>query len=180
MHYCVILTNFVIDLTVFNYFTHIFMILNNQLDFIDEEILNLLQKDSRISFLRIAEKLKISNSLVHQRISKLKARGIIENFGIRINQQALGYTTGVYMGIVLKEARISDFVTKELEKIPEIIECDLVSGQYAIFVKIVAMNNEHLRTIIYEKVHVIEGVGSTNTFFSFSKEFQRSAPLRLK
>ena len=156
------------------------MILNNQLDFIDEEILSLLQKDSRISYLRIAEKLKISNSLVHQRISKLKSRGIIENFGIRINQQALGYTTGVYMGIVLKEARSSDFVTAALEKIPEIIECDLVSGQYAIFVKIVAMNNEHLRTIIYEKVHVIKGVGSTNTFFSFNKEFQRSAPIRLK
>lgn len=156
------------------------MLLNNQLDFIDEEILGLLQKDSRISFLRIAEKLKISNSLVHQRISKLKSKGIIENFGIKINQQALGYTTGVYMGIVLKEASLSESVTSELIKIPEIIECDLVSGQYAIFVKIVATNNEHLRTIIYDKVHLIPGVGSTNTFFSFNKEFQRSAPLRLK
>tara|TARA_B110000285_G_scaffold206839_1_gene245736 strand:- start:3960 stop:4445 length:486 start_codon:yes stop_codon:yes gene_type:complete len=155
------------------------MILNNQLDFIDEEILILLQNDSRISFLRIAEKLKVSNSLVHQRISKLKARGIIENFGIQINQNKLGYTTGVYMGIVLKEASLSNLVTKELQKIPEIIECDLVSGEYAIFVKIVATNNEHLRTIIYDKVHLINGVGSTNTFFSFSKEFQRSAPIRL-
>ena len=156
------------------------MALNSQLDFIDQEILILLEEDSRISFLKIAEQLDISNSLVHQRISKLKSRGIIERFGIHINQQSLGYNTGVYMGIVLKEAHLSDYVTKELKQIPEIIECDLVSGTYAIFIKIVAKNNEHLRTIIYDKIHMINGVGSTNTIFSFRKEFQRSAPIRLQ
>jgi len=156
------------------------MPINNQFDFIDQEILILLEEDSRVSFSKIAEKLDISNSLVHQRISKLKSKGIIERFGIRINQQALGYNTGVYMGIVLKEAQLSDYVTEELKQIPEIIECDLVSGTYAIFIKIVATNNEHLRTIIYDKIHMIDGVGSTNTIFSFRKEFQRNAPIRLK
>ena len=155
------------------------MVLNSQLDFIDQEILILLEEDSRISFLKIAKQLDISNSLVHQRISKLKSRGIIERFGIRINQQVLGYNTGVYMGIVLKEAQLSDYVTEELKQIPEIIECDLVSGTYAIFIKIVAKNNEHLRTIIYDKIHMINGVGSTNTIFSFRKEFQRSAPIKI-
>ncbi len=155
------------------------MALNNQLDFIDQEILILLEEDSRISFSKIAENLDISNSLVHQRISKLKSKGIIERFGIRINQLALGYNTGVYMGIVLKEALLSDFVTEKLKKIPEIIECDLVSGKYAIFIKIAATNNEHLRMIIYDKIHMIDGVASTNTIFSFRKEFQRNAPIRL-
>ena len=71
-------------------------------------------------------------------------------------------------------------MTEELKQITEIIECDLVSGKYAIFIKIVATNNEHLRRIIYNKIHMIDGVGSTNTIFSFGKEFQRNAPIRLK
>jgi len=155
------------------------MDLKNQLDFVDEEILLSLEADSRVSYLQIAKKLKVSNSLVHQRISKLKANGIIEKFGITINQQNLGFQTGAYMGIVLKEAHFSYRVAKELAKIPEVIECDYVSGEYALFIKVVAANNEHLRKIIYEKVHLIKGVGGTDTFISFGKEFRRSAPIRL-
>lgn len=41
----------------------------------------------------------------------------------------------------------------------------LVSGKYALFIKIVAANNEELREVLYDQIHQIEGVGSTDSFF---------------
>ena len=158
----------------------------NQLDYIDQEILLRLEKDSRTSFLNIAKALNISNSLVQQRVNKLKENGVIKKFGIQISQQHLGYNTSAYMGIVLKEAHYSYEVAKAMLAIPEVVECNYVSGQYALFIKIVAANNEHLREIVYEKVHLIQGVGSTDSFISFGpekisfgEEFKRSAPIRV-
>jgi Lrp/AsnC family transcriptional regulator for asnA, asnC and gidA len=38
----------------------------------------------------------------------------------------------------------------------------------------VAINNEELRKILYEKIHQIEGVGSTDSFFSFGSAFEKN------
>lgn len=155
------------------------MAIDNQLDYVDEQILLKLSEDAKKSYLQIAKELKISNSLVHQRINKLKEQGILEGFNVSINAKKLGYNTSAYMGIVLKEASYSYQVAEEMKKIPEIVSCDFVSGKYALFLKIVAANNDHLRTILYDKVHGIEGVGSTDTFISFGSEFTRDAPIQL-
>jgi len=42
----------------------------NHFDYIDQQILLQIRKDARKPFSQIAEELKISNSLVHQRIMK--------------------------------------------------------------------------------------------------------------
>lgn len=156
------------------------MVLNNQLDYIDESILKELTEDSRKSYLQIAKKLNISNSLVHQRINKLKEQGVLKGFNISIDAKGIGFNTAAYMGIVLKQADQSYRVAKALEDIPEVTECNFVSGKYALFVRVVAINNDHLRRILYEKVHHIEGVASTDTFISFGSEFKREAPITLK
>ena len=156
------------------------MSINNQLDYIDEKILEALTLDAKKSYLQIAKTLNISNSLVHQRIGKLKEQGVIKGFNISIDPKRLGYNTSAYMGIVLKEASYSYQVAEEMKKIPEIVSCDFVSGKYALFLRIVAANNDHLRTILYDKVHAIEGVGSTDTFISFGSEFTRDAPIHLR
>lgn len=155
------------------------MAANNQLDYVDERILIELSLDSKKSYIQIAKKLNVSNSLIHQRINKLKAQGILKGFNVSIDAKKLGYNTAAYMGIVLKEASQSYQVAKELTKIPEIIECNFVSGKYALFIKTVAINNDHLRRILYEKVHLIEGVGSTDTFILFGSEFKREVPITL-
>ena len=45
--------------------------MNNQFDFIDQQILIKLRLDARKPYSQIAEVLKVSNSLIHQRIKKL-------------------------------------------------------------------------------------------------------------
>ncbi len=153
------------------------MQLNNQLDFVDKEILRLLKSDSRQSYVEIAKVLKVSNSLIHQRIAKMKVSGLIINTTVTLDEKRLGYKACSFTGIVLKEAHYAKQVVTELQKIPEVVECDFVSGKYAVFVKVFAADNEHMREVLYEKIHQIEGVSGTDTFISFGAQFSRSVPI---
>lgn len=151
--------------------------LNNQLDPIDVRIINELTVDARIALVKLAKKLKVSNTLVHQRIRKLTEAGILDKATFEIDPTKLGYETSVYTQIMLEDAKGHRQVEEELKKIPEIVECVNIAGRYALLVKIYARNNRHLRDIIYERIHPIEGVEGTNTTFSFETVFRRNVPI---
>ncbi len=146
-------------------------------DYIDQQILLQIRKDARKPFSQIAEELKISNSLVHQRIKKLKENKVIDKAEFIVNEARIGYKTKSYVGIRLKEARYASDVVKGLQKIPEVLECSYVSGQYAIFFLIFAYDNQHLRRILYDQVHQIEGVAGTDSFICFDTNFKRQVSL---
>ncbi len=146
-------------------------------DYIDQQILLQIRQDARKPFSQIAEDLKISNSLVHQRIRKLKEQGVIEKAEFVINEKRIGYRTKSYVGIRLREARYAEQVVEGLEKIPEILECNFVSGNYAIFILIFAYDNHHLRRILYEQVHHIDGVAGTDSFICFDTNFKKPVSL---
>lgn len=153
------------------------MTMNNQFDYIDKQILLKLRADARKAYSQIADELKISNSLVHQRIKKLTQEGVIKNTTFVLDEKKLGYKTKSYTGIRLREARFAKDVMKELSKIEEIAECNFVSGNYAIFILIFAKDNEHLQKILYDKVHLINGVAGTDTFICFDTCFKRNIPI---
>lgn len=147
-------------------------------DYIDKEIIRKLSENGRMPFSDLAKELNISNSLVHLRVRKLQEAGIITGFSVKLNPKEIGFETITYTGIVTKEARFSYSISERLKEIPEVVECHWVSGKYALFVKIVAANNDDLRAILYEQIHQIEGVGSTDSFFSFGSAFEKNVPIR--
>lgn len=146
-------------------------------DAIDLRILNELTKDARISFIALAKRLHVSNTLVHQRFKKLGQSGIMKNATFRLDYYILGYETTAYTQIRLTSAKIHKEVEEKLFSIPEIVECVNISGPYALMVKIIAKNNRHLRDIIYEKILTIDGVEGSNSTFLFETAFNRSLPL---
>ncbi len=150
---------------------------NNQLDPIDIRILNEVTSDARIPFIQLSKKLKISNTLVHQRIKKLKEIGVLKKATYKLDPWRLGYETSAYTQIMLTDSKLHRTVENQLSKIPEIVECVNISGRYALIVKIFAHNNRHLRDIIYEKIQPIDGVEGTNTTISFETAFVRNVPL---
>lgn len=149
----------------------------NHFDYIDQQILLQIREDARKPFSQIADNLKISNSLVHQRIKKLKQQGVIKKAEFLVDEKRIGFKTKSYVGITLKEARYASDVVEGLKKIPEILECNYVSGQYAIFFLIFAYDNQHLRRILYDQVHQIEGVAGTDSFICFDTNFKRQVSL---
>ena len=68
-------------------------------DNIYQQILLQIREDARLPFSQIAEDLKISNSLVHQRIKKLKENQVIHKAEFMVNEARIGYKTKSYVGI---------------------------------------------------------------------------------
>lgn len=151
--------------------------MQNQLDPIDHRILRELTQDARIPFTQLAKKLKVSNTLVHQRVRKLRESGVLKQAVYQLNAWELGFQTSAFTQIMLKEATHHRAVEHELEKIPEIVECVNIAGRYALLVKIYATDNRHLRDVIYEQILSIEGVEGTNTTIAFETAFSRGVPM---
>jgi Lrp/AsnC family transcriptional regulator for asnA, asnC and gidA len=152
----------------------------NQLDPIDVLILKELTSDARLPFVKLAKKLKVSNTLIHQRVRKLKEAGIINQASFRLDPWRLGYKTSAYTQILLADAQHHRNVEEQLKEIPEIVECVNISGRYALLVKIYAYDNRHLRDVIYDQILRIDGVEGTNSTISFETAFVRNVPLEVE
>jgi len=148
-----------------------------KLDAFDNRIIEELTSDARISFASLAKKLKVSNTFIHQRIKKLKASGILKKASFQLDPWRMGYKTSAYTQIMIENSKHHRAVEEKLKEIPEIVECVNISGRYALLVRIYAVDNRHLRDIIYEKIQTIPGVEGTNTTFSFETAFVRNIPL---
>lgn len=154
-------------------------VLNNQFDALDKRILKELSVNARMAFSQLATILNVSNSLIHQRIKKLEESNVIKRAVYQYDPELIGYDTTAYTQIMIVHAQYISSITEALKDIPEITECINIAGRYAILVKIHAVNNTHLRDIIYEKIQPIKGIESTSTTFAFETAFRRPVAIEL-
>ncbi|MDL2290066.1 Lrp/AsnC ligand binding domain-containing protein [Paludibacteraceae bacterium OttesenSCG-928-F17] len=145
-----------------------------RIDRLDKKILQLISKDARIPFLEVARECNVSGAAIHQRIQKLRNMGVIKGSEFVIDTYKIGYQTCAYIGITLNDMKLFGSVVDSLKKIPEVVECHSTTGKYAIFVKIYAKDNKHLFHILMEKLTVVPGIGTTETFqMSLDEIFHR-------
>ena len=147
--------------------------LENQIDSTDKRIVNALMEDGRIPFSALAEQIGSSNTLVHQRVRKLKEQGVLKKPVFLVSPEHAGYdTTAIVLIIVRESVQIPDVITA-LKGIPEVVNCMSIMGRYDLMVRIYAINNRHLQDIIHEKLQAIPAVEGTNTMVAFEVSFER-------
>ena len=98
---------------------------------------------------------------------------IILNTELKVDYVKLGYDITAFLGIYLEKSKMYDNVSKELLKIPEVLEAHYTTGTYSIFAKIISKDTKHLRDTISVKVQQIQGIQRTETFISLDNAFQR-------
>ena len=147
------------------------------IDGLDKIILKELVNDARKSINQIAKTAGISGAAVHQRLKKLENSGLISGSQVIINPKILGYKTMAFIGIYLDKAIRNPEAVKQLQKIPELIECHYTTGNWSIFIKILCLDNEHLMTLLNHKIQTIEGVSRTETFISLNQQIKRQIQL---
>ena len=147
------------------------------IDGIDKKILRALMEDARTPVLEIARNVGISGAAIHQRLKKLEKSGLLAGSKFIINPKVLGYTTMAFVGVYLDKAVSNPEAVKQLQKIPELIECHYTTGNWSIFIKILCEDNEHLMTLLNHKIQTIEGVSRTETFISLNQQIKRQIQL---
>lgn len=149
---------------------------HHQLDRLDEQILQLIASNARIPFLEVARACNVSGAAIHQRIQKLTNLGVLKGSEYVIDPEKIGYETCAYIGIFLKDPSDFDRVSKALEEILEVVECHFTTGQYDMFIKIYAKNNNHLLSIIHDKLQPL-GLARTESLISFHESIKRQMPI---
>ena len=147
------------------------------LDEFDIKIIKELEKDGRMAFSSIATTLKISNTMVHQRVNRLIEQGIISGIKPVVNEKKIGYDWASFTGITLNKDSDSDRIIEELKQIPEITECYYVTGSFTLYIKITATNHEHMRQVLYEKIDRIAGIAKTDSIVELGCAFKRNIVL---
>ncbi len=109
----------------------------SDIDRIDRKILDILQREGRISMTELAERIGLSTSPSSERVRRLERDGVITGYHARIDPGAVGKTLLVFVQITLssKSGDVFDKVRDELLSVPEVQECHLVSGGFDYLVK---------------------------------------------
>lgn len=148
-------------------------------DLLDKKILRVICVDARRSFKEIAAHCGVSRAAIHQRVVRMFERGIITGSGYQVNPKYLGFGTCSFIGIKLERGNMYNDVVRELEKIPEVVECHFTTGSYGMIVKLYSQDNEHLKDLLNNRIQEIPGVNGTDTMISLEQSISRNIPINL-
>jgi Lrp/AsnC family transcriptional regulator, leucine-responsive regulatory protein len=123
---------------------------SEQFDKTDKIILRELQRDCRQSVADLAAKAGLSASACHRRVKLLEERGIIAGYGAGLDRTALGLANEFFVEVSLSAQTDTAFEKFEaaVSRVPEIIECHLMSGQFDYLLRIAAADAAD-----YERIH---------------------------
>ena len=135
----------------------------DELDDIDLKIIELLQENARISAKEIAQNVYLSSTSVATRIEKKKKKGIITGFRAQMNPLALGFYTKAFISVEVEPNQKKDFYPY-VENIPNIVQCNCVTGDFSMLLEVMFHNTIELDQFIGE----LQRFGKTKTLIVFS------------
>ncbi len=150
------------------------------LDSIDQKILSYLIKNARMPFLEIARECGISGAAIHQRVKKMEDSGIIDGSRLIVKPKALGYDVCAFVGVSLVQTSYYTEAVEVIKRIPEVVECHFVTGNYAVMLKVFCRDNDHLLDVLVNTVQKIPGVARTETLISLDQAFERQVYVKDK
>ncbi|MDG1778379.1 MAG: Lrp/AsnC family transcriptional regulator [Flavobacteriaceae bacterium] len=122
-----------------------------KLDTIHSKILNLLQKNARISNTEIARQVGISSPAVAERIKKMEDLGIISDYLTKVDHNALGYGLRALITVRAFMGRLKPFL-HQIKFYKEVINCYRITGNENIVMEVVFENQQHLEKFIDELI----------------------------
>ena len=144
---------------------------NAALDAIDTEILTALAKDARTSLADLARLVRLSPPSVSERIRRLEDAGIVEGYTLALNPKALGLPVAAWLRIRPIPGQLHK-VQEILSALPEIVECDRITGDDCFIARAHVRSVEDLERVIDQLIHH----AMTNTSIVQSSPIRRRLP----
>lgn len=138
----------------------------SELDRIDIEILNLLQRDGRIPNTRLAEAVALSPTAVLARVQRLTRERYITGYEARLNTRKLRAGLLVFVEILLDRSAMNVFdqFKTAVQVHPEILECHMVAGGFDYLLKTRHHDMDAYREFAGRVLWELPGVRETRTF----------------
>ena len=130
------------------------------IDNTDKNILDLLRKNARMPFLKIAKELNFSESTIRNRVHNLEDKGIIKKYSAQVDPIKLGYSSVAFVGIDVQPEKFL-YVAKKLTEFENVKMVATTSGDHMIMTEIWGEKAAELRNFISERIEKISGVVRT-------------------
>ena len=143
------------------------------LDQIDQRILEELTRNARISHAELAARVLLSRNAVRQRIDRMERHGQIQGYTVVSGSPGQAPVTA-YLMIYRKDRVRGSDVVAALQAIPEVVLCDVVSGDFDLIVRLESRSLERIQEI-WERIAALPGVKDTVTAMSLSSYVSRGA-----
>jgi DNA-binding Lrp family transcriptional regulator len=119
------------------------------IDELDARLIATLRANPRVGLLEVARQLGVARGTAQARLAKLEARGVITGHGPEVDPDAMGYAISAFMFVELSQGRLKE-ATAALDRIPEVLEADAISGEQDLVCRVVARSTEHLQEVVNE------------------------------
>ncbi|WP_025733781.1 Lrp/AsnC family transcriptional regulator [Carnimonas nigrificans] len=150
------------------------------LDRYDRRILEVLQRDGRISNQELADRIGLSPSPCLRRVRALEESGLISGYRAEVSAKQLGLKLMALLYISMDEHTPERFAQfeKKIAELPHVIEVLLVTGQEADYqLKVTVRDMDDYHDLLLNRITRIEGVTGVQSSFVLRKVFDNPLPL---
>ena len=152
-----------------------------KLDNIDLRILDVLQRDARISNHRLAAEVGLSASPCWRRVKRLEESGLIQRYVTLLDAEAAGLPVQAYLHVSLDNHHPDTVAAFErmVQARPEVLECYAMSGEYDFLLKVAARSMVDYERFMTRHLLREAEVQTANTSFVLKRiKYTTAIPLR--
>lgn len=133
--------------------------------------------DGRASFATVGATVNLSASAVKRRVDRLRAEGVITDFTIRVDADALGWATEAYVEIYCNRRTSGEEIRRRMQTYPEVVEAVTVTGEADALLHLFAADTRHFERVLSE-ISALPFVARTKSVMVLSPLLRRhQAPI---
>ena len=148
------------------------------LDKTDLKILQILQENGQISNQALADRVALSPSPCLRRVKQLQDAGYITHHVALLDPKKLNLNLMIFVLVGLNNHAnsIMEGFKKDIQRIPEVIQCHVITGQSADYLlKVAVPDLSHYRDFCLHKLLSIKGVASVQSSFVLESVIDKTA-----
>ncbi|HEY8313200.1 MAG TPA: Lrp/AsnC family transcriptional regulator [Candidatus Baltobacteraceae bacterium] len=148
------------------------MLESADLDELDLQLLDALQRNARSTFAELGAVVGLKPPAVHERVKRLEGRGFVRGYAAQLDNKRLGLELTAFVSCYTSPECAYDVFTAALCALPEICEVHSVAGEESFVLKVVTRDTAHLDYVL-SKLKLVPGMARTKTTIVLSTPFER-------
>lgn len=137
-----------------------------------DEILNIIEKNSRVDTGELAVRLGTTEAAVVEEMALMENEGIICGYHTMINWEKTSdekVTALIEVRVTPQRGEGFDHIAERIYKYPEVKSVYLISGGYDLLITLEGKTLKEVSTFVSDKLSTLESVLSTATYFILKK-----------
>jgi Lrp/AsnC family leucine-responsive transcriptional regulator len=150
------------------------------MDLVDRQMLQILQRDGRVSNAALAEQLHLSPSPCLRRLRALERDGLITGYRAELDREKLGLGLTLFVELKVEghSERNAAAISEALATTPEVVSAHIVSGSADFLLEVVVKDLRDYERLLFETLLNLQNVSDVRSNFAL-RAVKSSGPLPL-